>query len=162
MPWHPASKPWRRLQCLSYTLHLASYQVICISQFSFSVVFDSTTPWTAAQKLAPSHQQLPEFIQTQVNWVGDATQPSHSLLSSSPPTFNLSQHQGLFQWVSFSHQKAKVLESLSFNISPSKEHPGLISFKMDWLDLLAAKGLSRVFSNTTGQKHQFYSAQLSL
>ena len=52
--------------------------------------------------------------------------------------------------------------SFSFNISPSNEHPGLISFRMDWLDLLQSKGLSRVFSNTTIQKHQFFSAQLSL
>ena len=51
--------------------------------------------------------------------------------------------------------------SFSFSISPSKEHPGLISFRMDWLDLLAVKGLSRVFSNTTVQKHQFFGAQLS-
>ena len=52
--------------------------------------------------------------------------------------------------------------SFSFNIIPSNEHPGLISFRMDWLDLLQSKGLSRVFSNTTVQKHQFFSAQLSL
>ena len=52
--------------------------------------------------------------------------------------------------------------SFSFNISPSNEHSGLISFRMDWLDLLQSKGLSRVFSNTTVQKHQFFSAQLSL
>ena len=50
----------------------------------------------------------------------------------------------------------------SFSTSPSNEHPGLISFRMDWLDFLAVKGLSRVFSNTTVQKHQFFSAQLSL
>ena len=52
--------------------------------------------------------------------------------------------------------------SFSFSISPSNEYSGLISFRMDWLDLLAVKGLSRVFSNTTVQKHQFCSAQLSL
>ena len=52
--------------------------------------------------------------------------------------------------------------SFSFSISPSNEHPGLISFRMDWLDLLAVQGLSRVFSNTTVQKHQFFSTQLSL
>ena len=51
--------------------------------------------------------------------------------------------------------------SFSFNISPSNEHSGLISFRMDWLDLLQSKGLSRVFSNTTVQMHQFFSAQLS-
>ena len=52
--------------------------------------------------------------------------------------------------------------SFSFNISPSKEHPGLISFRMDWLYLLAAKGLSRIFSNIIVEKHQFFGAQLSL
>ena len=56
------------------------------------------------------HHQLPEFIQTCVHRVGDAIQPSHPLSSPSPPTFNHSQHQGLFQWVSSSHQVAKVLE----------------------------------------------------
>ena len=55
-------------------------------------------------------QCLPEFAQTRIHWVGDAIQPSHSLSSPSPPAFNLSQHQGLFQWVSSSHQVAKVLE----------------------------------------------------
>ena len=58
----------------------------------------------------PVHQQLLELTQTQVHWVGDAIQPSHPLSSPSPPTFNLSQHQGLFKWVSSSHQVAKVLE----------------------------------------------------
>ena len=58
----------------------------------------------------PIHHQLPEFSQSHVLWVGDAIQPSHLLLSSSPPALNLSQHQGLFKWVSSSHQVAKVLE----------------------------------------------------
>ena len=58
----------------------------------------------------PVHHQLPEFTQTHVHLAGDAIQPSHPLLSPSPPAFNLSQHQGLFQWVSSSHQVAKVLE----------------------------------------------------
>ena len=58
----------------------------------------------------PVHHQLPESTQTHVHWVGDAIQPSHPLLSPFPPAFNLSQHQGLFQWVSSSHQVAKVLE----------------------------------------------------
>ena len=82
---------------------------------------------------------LPEFAQTHVHWVSDAIQPSHPLSSPSPPVFNLSQHQGLFQWVSSSHQVAKYW-SFSFNISPSNEHSGLISFRMDWLDLLAVQG----------------------
>ena len=59
---------------------------------------------------SPVHHQLPELAQTHVHWVGDAIQPSHPQLSPSPPAFNLSQHQGLFQGVSFSHQVAKVLK----------------------------------------------------
>ena len=58
----------------------------------------------------PVHHQLPESTQTHVHWVSDAIQPSHPLSSPSPPALNLSQHQGLFQWVSSSHQVAKVLE----------------------------------------------------
>ena len=85
----------------------------------------------------PVHHQLLEFTQTHVHWVGDVIQPSHPLLSPSPPAFNLSKHQGLFKWVSSSHQVAKVL---AFSISPSNEHPGLI-FRMDWLDLLVAQGI---------------------
>ena len=85
----------------------------------------------------PVHHQLPDSTQTRVHWVSDAIQPSHPLLSPSP-ALNLSQDQGLFQWVSSSHQVAKVW-SLSFNISPSNEHPGLISSMMDWLDLLAVQ-----------------------
>ena len=87
----------------------------------------------------PVHHQPLEFTQTHVHRVGDAIQPSHPLSSPSPPAYNLSQHQGLFQWVTSSHQVAKVL-SFSFNINPSNEHPGLISFRMDWLDLLAVQG----------------------
>ena len=111
------------------------------------------------------HHQLPESTQTHIHWVGDAIQPSHPLSSPSPPALNISQHQGLFQWVSSSYLGIRWPKywSFSFNISPSNEYPGLISFRMDWLDLLAAqKGLSRVFSNTTVQKHQFFRAQISL
>ena len=86
----------------------------------------------------PVHYQLPEFIQTHVHCIGDAIQPSHPLSSPSPPAFNLSQHQGLFQWISSFHQVAKVLE-LSFSISPSNKYSELISFRMDWLDLLAVQ-----------------------
>ena len=84
------------------------------------------------------HQHL-EFTQTQVHQVSDALQPSHPLSSPSPPAFNLSQHQGLFQWVSPSHQVAKVLE-FQFSISPSYEYSGLISFRIVLFDLLAAQG----------------------
>ena len=87
---------------------------------------------------SPVHHQLLEPTKTHVH-MGDAIQPSHPLLSLSPPTFNLSQHQGLFKWVSSSHEVAKVLD-FSFTISPSDEYSGLISFRMDWLDLLAVQG----------------------
>ena len=87
----------------------------------------------------PVHHQLKEFTQTHVHWVGDAIQSSHPLLSPSPPAFNLSQHQCLFKWVSSLYQVAKVLE-FCFNISSSNEHSGLISFRMDWLELLAVQG----------------------
>ena len=88
----------------------------------------------------PVYHHLPEFTQTHVHWVGDAIQPSHPLSSPSPPTFNLSQHQGLFQGVHSSHQVAIKYWSCSFSISPSNEYSGLISFRMDWLDLLAVQG----------------------
>ena len=87
----------------------------------------------------PVHHWLPELTQTHVHWVGDAIQSSHPLSSPSPPAFNLSQHQGLCEWISFLHQVAKVLE-FSFSISPSNDYSGLISFRMDWLDLLAVQG----------------------
>ena len=87
----------------------------------------------------PVHHELPEFTQTHVHWVGHAIQPSQHLLTPSPPTFNLSQHWGLFKWVSSSHQVAKVL-SFSFSISPSNEYSGLVSFRKEWLNLLAVQG----------------------
>ena len=102
------------------------------------------TPWTTAPPGLPVHHQLPESTQTHVHWIGDAIQPSHPLSSSLPPAFNLSQHQGLFSWVSSSHQVAKVLE---FQLSPSSEHPGRISFRMDWLDLVVV--LSLIFRGTS-------------
>ena len=86
----------------------------------------------------PIHHQFPEFTQTHVHRVGDAIQPSHPLSSPSLPALNLSQHQGLFQWVGPLHQMAK--KYWSFSISPSNEYSRLISFKIDWLDLLALQG----------------------
>ena len=87
----------------------------------------------------PVHHQLPEFTQTHVHQVGDAIQPSHPLSSPSPPAPSPSQHQSLsnestlcIRWPEF--------WSFSFSISPSNEHPGLISFRMDWVDLLAVQG----------------------
>ena len=87
----------------------------------------------------PVHHQLLELTQTYVHRVRDVIQLSHPLMSPSPPAFNLSQHQGLFQGASSSHQVAKYW-SFSFSISPSNEYSGLISFRIDWLDLLAVQG----------------------
>ena len=87
----------------------------------------------------PVHHQFPEFTHTHVHWVSDAIQPSHPLSSPSPPAFNLSQHQGLFQWVSSSHQVAKVLE---FQLRhQSFQWIFRTDFlRMDWLDLLEVQG----------------------
>ena len=80
----------------------------------------------------PVHHQLLELAQTHIHRVSDAIQPSHPLSSPSPPTFNLSQHQGLFQWVSFSHQVAKVLElqhqSFQWISRTDFLYDGLVSF----------------------------------
>ena len=87
----------------------------------------------------PVHHKLPEFTQTHAHRVSDAIQPSHPQSSPSPPAPNSSQDQGLFQWVTFRMRWPKYW-SFSFSISPSNENPGLISFRMDWLDLLAIQG----------------------
>ena len=88
----------------------------------------------------PIQHQLLKLAQTQVHWVGDTIQQSHPMSSHSPPAFNLSQHQSLFQWVSSLHQVAKVLEFQLLEYSPSCEYSGLISFRVGWMDLLAVQG----------------------
>ena len=103
----------------------------------------------------PVHHQLPEFTQTHVHWVSDAIQPSHPLLSPSPPAPNPSQHQRPKYW------------SFSFSIIPSNEHPGLISFRMDWLDLLAVQGTLKTLLQYHSSKASilwcsaFFTVQLS-
>ena len=88
----------------------------------------------------PVHHQLREFTQTHVHWVSDDIQPSHPLSSPSPPTFNLSQNQDLFQWVSSSHQGGQSIGvSALAEIFISSEYSGLMSFRIDWLDLLAVQ-----------------------
>ena len=106
---------------------------------------------------------LTKCAQTHVHWVSDAIQSSYSLSSPSLPTFNLSQHQCLFQWVSCLHQVAKVLE-LQLSISPSNEYSGLISFRTDWFDLLAAQGtLKNLLQHHSSvlQRPAFFIVQLS-
>ena len=87
----------------------------------------------------PVHHQFPEFTQTHVHWISDAIQASHPLSSPSPPAFNLSQHQALFNKPILCIRWPKY-QSLSFSISPSNEYSGLISFRVNWLDLLEVQG----------------------
>ena len=87
----------------------------------------------------PGHHQLPEFTQTHVHRDGDAIQPSHPLSSPSPPALSPSQHQSLFNEPTLCMRWPKYW-SFSFSIIPYKDIPGLISFRMDWLDLLAVQG----------------------
>ena len=87
----------------------------------------------------PVHHQLPQLAQTHVHRVTDAIQQSYPLLSPSPPAFNLPQHRGLYQESVLPIRWPKYW-TFSFSISPSNEHPGLISFRMDWLHLLAVQG----------------------
>ena len=109
----------------------------------------------------PVHHQLLEFTQTHVHKVSDAIQPSHPLLSPSPPAPNPSQHQSLFQWVNSSHEVAISTGVSALASVLPKNTQGWSPLEWTGWISLQAKGLSRVFSNTTVQKHQFFSAQLS-
>ena len=102
----------------------------------------------------PVHHQLPEITQTHVHRVSDAIQPSHTLLSPSPPAPNPSQHQGLFQRVNSSHEVAKVLE-FQLQHQSFQWTPRMISFRMDWLDLLEVQG-------TLKSLFQYHSSKASI
>ena len=95
-------------------------------------------PMDCSMPGSPVHHQLPELAQTHVHRVSDTIQPSHPLSPSSPPPLNLSHHQGLFQWVG-SFLRWPEYWSFSFSMSPSREYSGLISFRIDWFDLLAVR-----------------------
>ena len=88
----------------------------------------------------PVHHKLLEFTQTRAHWVGDTTQPSHSLSSPSPPAPPIPPSIRVFSSESTLHMRWPKYWSFSFSISPSIEYPRLISFRMDWLDLLAVQG----------------------
>ena len=131
---------------ISFSKSVSSYfanKFICIIsfsvQFSCSVVSDSLRPHELQHARPPCLSPIPGVPQTHVHRVSDAIQPSHPLSSPSPPAPNPSQQQSLFQWVNSSRELAIVLE-FQLRIIPSKEHAGLISFRMDWLDLLAVQG----------------------
>ena len=120
-----------------FNAHFSLYVLLLMIQFS-SVDQSCPTPcdsMNCSMPGLPVRHQLPESTQTHVHRVSDAIQPSHPL-SSPSPALNLSQHQ-VFSNESALRVRWPKYWSFSFNISPSNEHPGLISFRMDWVDLLA-------------------------
>ena len=141
----------------------------CIQNFCILVQFSSVTqscltlcnPTDCSTPGFPVHHQLLEFTQTHVHWVRDAIQPSHPLLSPSCPALNLSQHQGLFQWVSFFTSSPSIRFLASTSVLPMNIQD---SFPLGWAAWISLQfnRLSRTLSNTTVQKHQFFGAQLSL
>ena len=104
----------RKMCSVRYFLRKVGSVFLCwvLSQFSSVAQLCPALwdPMDCSKSDMPVHHQLPELAQTHVHWVGDAIQPSHPRLSPSPPAFSLSQHQGLFQWISSLHHVAKVLE----------------------------------------------------
>ena len=118
-----------------------SYWVTCSVQFSSATQSCPTlcNPVNCRTPGLPVHHQLPESTQTNVHWVVDAIQPTHPLLSPSLPALNLSQDQGLFKWVSFSHQVAKILE-FQLQHQSLQWTPRTNLFKMDCLDLPVVEG----------------------
>ena len=158
--------------CHSLKRNVSFFKIICIyfpsviyQPFRFSSVTQSCPtlryPMDCSTPGFPVHHQLLELTQTHVHLAGDAIQPSHSLscLLFLPSIFPSNRV--------FSNESALCIRwpnywSFSFSISFSNEYSGLISFRMDWLDLLALQGILKSLSNTTVQRHQFFGLQLSL
>ena len=140
---------------------MGSHQSSISSVQWLSPVRPFATPWIAARQVSLSITNSWSLLKrTSIVSV----MPSNHLILHCPLLLppSIFPSVRVFSNESVLHIRWTKYWSLSFNISPSNEHPGLISFRMDWLDLLQSKGLSRVFSNSTVQKHQFFCAQLSL
>ena len=140
--------------CFKMFLHLfSSVTQLCPTLWD---PMDCSTPGL------PIHHQLLDFNQIHVHWVSDAIQPSHPLSSPTPPAFNLSQHQGLFQWVSSLHQVAKVLEfllqhqSFQWILRTDLPQDGLVGSPC------RSRGSQESTPKPQFKKHQFFGAQLSL
>ena len=158
---HPKALMPAVLVCLTCYKRIPQTVWLFSSVQSLSHVRLFATPWTAACQDSLSitnSQNLPKLMSI------ESVMPSNHLILCRPilllpsilPSIRVFSNESALRirWPKF--------WSFSFNISPSNEHPGLISFRMDWLDLLVVQGtLSRVFSNTTVQKHQFFGSQLS-
>ena len=152
--------PWPQVKFPLFFLFLKSKTFVQFSSVAQScpTLYD---PMNHSMPGLPVHHQLLESTQTHVHWVSDAIQPSHPLSSPSSPAPSLSQHQAL--------SSESVLRMRWPNIGVSASTSVLHMDTQDWSPLgwtgwisLQSKGLSRVFSNTTVQKHQFFCAQLSL
>ena len=134
--------------------------------FSHAVMSGSLHRWDCSTPGFPVHYQVPELAQMHVHWVSDTIQLSHLQSLFSPPTFNLSQSFRIF-----SNESALCIRwlkywSFSFSISPSKEYSGLISFKIDWLDLLAVQGTLKSpptpeFKSINSSQSAFFIVQFS-
>ena len=129
-------------------------------QFSRSVMSYSLRPH-GLQRARPPHPSPTAGLLPKLMFV-ESVIPSNHLILCCPLLLLSSIFPSIRVFSNESALRMRWPKYWSFNISPSIEHPGLIYFRMDWLDLLAVQGLSRDFSNTTVQKDQFFSAQLSL
>ena len=133
---------WFVWQCISSflrNLHTVLHSGYSVQFFSRSVMSDLCNSMDCSTPGLSIHHQPPEFTQTHVHWVSDAIQPSHPLLYLSPPAFNLAQDQGIFKWVSSSLKVPKVLE-FQLQHQSFQWYSGLISFRMDWVDILVVQG----------------------
>ena len=150
------------------TIHFPGVYRNLSSAVTQSVQFSSVTqscltlcnPMNCSMPGLPVHHQLPESTQTHAHWVGDAIQTSHALSSPSPPVFNLSQHQGLVQWVNSAWGGQSIGVSASASVLPMNTQDWSPLGWTGWISL-QSKGFARVFSNTTVQKHQFFGTHLS-
>ena len=142
-------------------MHKVTYQSVSSVTQSCPTLCD---PMNCSTPGLPVHHHLLEFTQTHVHQASDAIQPSHPLSSPSPPAPNPSQHHSLFQWVNsaWGGQSTRVSALASF--LPKNIQNGWTGWiHLEWTGWISSqsKGLSRVFSNTTVQKHQFFGSQLS-
>ena len=130
-------------------IHTHNESISLVQSISHVQLF--VTPWTAARLGFPIHHQLLELTQTHVHWVSDDNQPSHPLSSPSPPTFNFSNIR-VFSNESVLFIRWSKYQSFRFSISASNEYSGLISFRMDWLDLFAVQRILKSFHQHHGSK----------